>query len=230
MRPPDQKGKRVERSQSLLACSCKCGPDGKRTRDAVVESSGERMPDNESTYELLSQAREGDQRALEILFARYTPALRRWAHGRLPSWARDIADTDDMVQDALIRTFNRLDAFEYQGEGGLHAYLRKALLNRIREELRKASQRPGSSELDEQTPDYGPTPFEEAIGRRTQEQYERALERLRPEEREALIGRLEWGLSYRELEDRSALWTRVGRAHGPATGCCRDRRRVSRRA
>ena len=159
------------------------------------------MPDNESTYELLSQAREGDQRALEILFARYTPALRRWAHGRLPSWARDIADTDDMVQDALIRTFNRLDAFEYQGEGGLHAYLRKALLNRIREELRKASQRPGSSELDEQTPDSGPTPFEEAIGRRTQEQYQRALERLRPEEREALIGRLEWGLSYRELAD-----------------------------
>src|SRR5262245_8441727 len=102
------------------------------------------MADAESTYDLLSQARAGDRRALDVLFARYTPALRRWAHGRLPSWARDIADTDDMVQEALIRTFKRLDAFEYEAEGGLHAYLRQVLLNRIREELRRSGRRPGS--------------------------------------------------------------------------------------
>jgi RNA polymerase sigma-70 factor (ECF subfamily) len=159
------------------------------------------MTDTLSTYELLSQARVGDSRALEALFARYTPALKRWAHGRLPSWARDIADTDDMVQDALIRTFNRLDAFEYQVEGGLHAYLRQVLLNRIREELRKAGRRPASVELKEEMSDDGPTPLDAAIGGRTREQYEAALQRLRAEEREALIGRLEWGLSYKELAD-----------------------------
>ena len=157
------------------------------------------MADTESTYDLLSQARLGDQRALDTLFSRYTPALRRWAHRRLPVWARDIADTDDMVQEALLRTFKRLDTFEYQAEGGLHAYLRQVLLNRIREELRKANRRPVSVELDDETTDAAPTPFDAAVGRRTRAQYEAALQRLRIEEREALIGRLEWGLSYKEL-------------------------------
>jgi RNA polymerase sigma-70 factor (ECF subfamily) len=159
------------------------------------------MADTLSTYELLSQARVGDSRALDALFARYTPALRRWAHGRLPSWARDITDTDDMVQEALIRTFSRLDSFEYQAEGGLHAYLRQVLLNRIREELRKAGRRPKSVELDEDASDDAPSPLDAAIATRARERYEAALLRLRTEEREALIGRLEWGLSYKELAD-----------------------------
>ena len=159
------------------------------------------MTDHESTYDLLSLARGGDQRALDALFARYTPALKRWAHGRLPLWARDIADTDDMVQEALIRTFNRLGTFEYQAEGGLHAYIRQVLLNRIREEVRRAGRRPASEQLDEFAADQGPTPLDAAIGRRNRAQYEAALERLRTEEREALIGRLEWGLSYKELAD-----------------------------
>jgi RNA polymerase sigma-70 factor (ECF subfamily) len=159
------------------------------------------MSDTLSTYELLSQARVGDSRAIETLFARYRPALKRWAHGRLPAWARDITDTDDMVQDALMRTFKRLDAFEYQSDGGLHAYLRQVLLNRIREELRKAGRRPRSVELDEDASDDAPTPLDAAIGSRTRAQYEAALARLGTEEREALIARLEWGLSYQELAD-----------------------------
>ena len=36
-------------------------------------------------------------------------------------------------------------------------------------------------------------------GRETMAAYEQALERLKPEEREALIGRLEMGFSYEEL-------------------------------
>jgi RNA polymerase sigma-70 factor (ECF subfamily) len=47
--------------------------------------------------------------------------------------------------------------------------------------------------------DSGRSPLEEAIGRETMAAYEAALGRLRPEEREAIIGRLEMGLSYEEL-------------------------------
>jgi hypothetical protein len=44
---------------------------------------------SESTFVLLARARAGDDRALEPMFARYLPRLRRWASGRLPRWARD---------------------------------------------------------------------------------------------------------------------------------------------
>jgi dipeptidyl aminopeptidase/acylaminoacyl peptidase len=56
------------------------------------------------------------------------------ARGRLPVFAKDIADTHDLVQDALFQVFRNLREFEYRGEGALHAYLRQAVINRIRGE------------------------------------------------------------------------------------------------
>ena len=91
----------------------------------------------ESTFHLIERARQGDQDALERLFAQHLQPLQRWARGRLPRWARDLADTDDLVQDALAQTFKRLDAFEIRGVGALRAYLRQAVTNRIRDELRR---------------------------------------------------------------------------------------------
>ena len=45
------------------------------------------------------------------------------------------------------------------------------------------------------------SPLEEAIGHEAVERYERALERLKPDEREAIIARVELGYSYEELAD-----------------------------
>ena len=89
----------------------------------------------QSTLALLTRARAGDQEALNDLFARYVPVLNRWARGRLPVAARDLADTSDLVQDTLIQVFKRLDAFDHRGEGALLAYLRQAVMNRIRNEV-----------------------------------------------------------------------------------------------
>jgi RNA polymerase sigma-70 factor (ECF subfamily) len=44
----------------------------------------------ETSLSLLERAREGDADALNALIARYLPRLQRWAHGRLPAWARDL--------------------------------------------------------------------------------------------------------------------------------------------
>jgi RNA polymerase sigma-70 factor (ECF subfamily) len=111
------------------------------------------MPDPEATWDstltLLTRARNGDAEALNDLFARYLPGLRRWASGRLPRWARDLADTPDVVQEVLLETFKRIDGFDHRGEGALRAYLRQAVMNRIREELRRANRRPVRVELDE---------------------------------------------------------------------------------
>ena len=157
------------------------------------------MTDAESTLDLLQRARSGDRQALDQLFARYVPLLQRWATGRLPRWARDVADTHDLVQETLLQTFKKIDTFEYRGEGALQAYLRQVLVNRIREEFRKTARRPDGTALDEGQVDPSPSPLEEAIGQQALDSYERALERLRPEEREAIVARVEMGLSYEEL-------------------------------
>ena len=159
------------------------------------------MPESswESTLSLLARARAGDEQAVNDLFARYLPVLRRWAAGRLPRWSRDLADTPDLVQETLLHVFKKVEGFDNRGEGAFHAYLRQAVMNRIRNEIRNARYRPARAELDEQAPDEGLSPLETAIGREALEQYESALERLRKEERELVIARLEMGLTYAEL-------------------------------
>src|SRR5688572_6587085 len=63
----------------------------------------------DSSLTLFERARAGDRRAVEVLIARYLPRMRRWATGRLPPWARDMADTHDLVQETLFQTFRRID-------------------------------------------------------------------------------------------------------------------------
>jgi RNA polymerase sigma factor (sigma-70 family) len=153
----------------------------------------------DSTSELLDRARGGDKQAMERLFERHLRPLQRFARGRLPRWARDLADTDDLVQETLLRTFKRLDAIEPRRSGSLQAYLRQAVLNRLRDELRRKSRAPERVEVDGLDLEGGESPLELAMGREAIDAYELALERLKPEEREAIIGRVEMGFSYDEL-------------------------------
>jgi RNA polymerase sigma factor (sigma-70 family) len=155
----------------------------------------------ESTFHLINRARAGDPEALERLFARHLKPLQRWASGRLPGWARDLADTDDLVQDTLVQTFKRIESFEPRGVGALLAYLRQAVLNRIRDELRRTGRRPEVTDLDGLELDRADSPLEQAIGHEAVDRYERALERLKPQEREAIIARVEMGYSYEELAE-----------------------------
>jgi RNA polymerase sigma-70 factor (ECF subfamily) len=175
-------------------------PDDSGSADPLA-SAATRSTDLESTYRLMERARAGDQEALERLLARHMTPLRRWARGKLPKWARDVADTDDLVQDTLLQTFKRIDDFEVRGAGALQAYLRQAILNRVRDELRKKGRRPDAIGLDGLEVDRGLSPLEEAIGREAIARYEHALATLKPHEREAIIGRVEMGYSYEELAE-----------------------------
>jgi RNA polymerase sigma-70 factor, ECF subfamily len=155
----------------------------------------------DTTFKLLARVRGGDQAALESLFARYLVPLRRWASGRLPQYARSAADTQDLVQETLLQTFKKIETFEPQREGALQAYLRQALLNRIRDELRRFRRRPGIETLDSGVLDDTPTPLDQAIGSEAVARYEAALDRLKPIEREAIIARVEMGCTYDELAE-----------------------------
>jgi len=157
------------------------------------------MEGQRSSLTLLARAQAGDRVALESLIARYRPRLQRWASGRLPRWARDMADTQDLVQETLFQTFQKIERFQVRGEGALYGYLRQAILNRIRDELRKAKRRPARTEIDPQSPHDGRSPLEDAIGNEAIERYERALATLRQEDREAVIARIEMGYTHEEI-------------------------------
>lgn len=153
----------------------------------------------ESTASLLDRLRGGDRDALNLLMERYLPVLERWATGRLPAWARDVADTGDLVQDTLIRAFRHMERFDARGEGALLAYLRQALRNRITDEVRARMRRPAPSVIDTGHPDQAASPLDAAVGTELLERYEQALAELRPSEREAIIARVELGYGYEEL-------------------------------
>ena len=155
----------------------------------------------DETADLLQRARGGDRSALDLLFERHTPLLRRWAAGRLPRWARDAMETVDLVQDTMLAVFRNLESFEPRGEGALQAYLRQALINRIRTQVRNMSGRPTSVALESGFHDAEVSPLEAAIGRETLERYERALSRLGSEARSAVISRVELGLSYAQIAE-----------------------------
>jgi len=155
----------------------------------------------DSTLSLLTRAKTGDSQALDDLAARYLPLLTRWARGRLPPGARDLADTSDLVQETLAQVFKKIEGFEYRGVGAFQAYLRQAVMNRIRNELRRAGRQPPREQLDEKHCDDRPSPLEEAIGSEKVELYEAALQRLSPKERELIIARVELGLTYAEVAE-----------------------------
>jgi RNA polymerase sigma factor (sigma-70 family) len=157
--------------------------------------------DAESSFALLARAREGDADALNDLCTKYLPRLQRWAHGRLPAWARGALDTHDLVQDTLAQVLQRLHSFEPRHAGAFPAYLRQALLNRVRDEIRRAQRRGPSDPLDTAKSAHDASPLEVAIGQEALERYEAALQRLRREDREAIIVRIELGHSYAEVAE-----------------------------
>ena len=155
--------------------------------------------DPESSLELLERARDGDAAALDRLLTRYLRPLQRWASGRLPRWARDLSDTGDLVQETLIQTLRNIGTFRPRREGALQAYLRQAVMNRIRDEIRRSRRRPAPEDLGEHIPTDGTSPLDRAIGQETVERYEAALAELRDEDREAIVARVELGQSWEEV-------------------------------
>jgi RNA polymerase sigma factor (sigma-70 family) len=153
----------------------------------------------ETTIELLHLVKTGDQEALARLLARCLPALRRWARGRLPQSARGMLETSGLVQDAVMASMRHMAGFEPRHQGALQAYLRQAVMNRIRDVIRQHYRRPERTHLPETLANEATSPLEAAIGAANTARYEGALQRLRPGDREAIIGRLEMQYGYEDL-------------------------------
>lgn len=155
----------------------------------------------ESTATLIHRIQKGDLQAREQLMARCLPLLRRWAHGRLPAYGRGLSETDDMVQVALMRALGRIDTFRPEHEGAFLAYLRQILLNTIRNELRTTSRRPATEPLDGEPPRLTGPEHRDLVA--DLDTYERALGTLSEHQRQAVILRFEFGMTFPEIAEEA---------------------------
>ncbi len=155
----------------------------------------------ESTRALLRRYRAGHPSALDVVLSREIGELRRWARGRLPRWARAVLDTGDLVQDALARTVPRLSRFEPRHEKALRAYLRNAVQNGIRDELRRQQSVPPLHPVDLH-PGLASglqSPLEAVLQSESDTLFARALETLQEGDRMAIVARLRLGYSYDQI-------------------------------
>jgi RNA polymerase sigma-70 factor (ECF subfamily) len=154
----------------------------------------------EPTVDLIRRIRAGDAHAREQLLRRFLPLLRRWAHGRLPRRLRDLNDTDDLVQVTLMKALARLDEFDSAGPGAFLGYLRTALLNQVRDEIRRHQRRPEHAELDAELGEAdAPGLLEQLVGSERVRAYEQALARLPKRQQGLIVMRVEFGMSYPEI-------------------------------
>lgn len=156
-------------------------------------------PPLESTATLIRRFQDGDRQARDRLVERCLPLLQRWARGRLPSYGRDLSDTDDIVQVTMMRALRNVETFRTGRQGAFLAYLRTILLNVVRDEIRRTARKPQTGEANESLLVGGSSPLEELVSRQTVDGYEAALATLPEEQREAVVLRVEFGLSFAEV-------------------------------
>lgn len=158
-------------------------------------------PDLESTRELIARSNSGDSSARDRLARRCLPILQRWARGRLPTYGRDLAETDDLVQITVARAFNNLEGFDARGQGAFLAYLRTILLSCARDEVRRtmrARQRIVPADTLRLMGAEGPDSIVEL---EDLEAFEEMVEKLPEPKRSAVILRVEMGFDYASIAE-----------------------------
>src|SRR6266852_711355 len=160
-------------------------------------SSGSASAD--TSRRLLARARLGESSALGELLNRHLPRLRRWTHGRLPRWARTMADTSDLIQDAVLHTLPKVSTFELRGHRALAAYLREAVRNRVYDEHRRVARRGMPEALSEGLADPARSPLDQAITSEMESRYRAALTRLNPADRDLIVAHVELDYTHEQL-------------------------------
>jgi RNA polymerase sigma factor (sigma-70 family) len=176
----------------------------------VTKERSEIEQSSDSTLYVLERAQAGDATAARVLIARALPSVRRWARGRLPRHARGDGDTEDVVQDVFLRTLRRIARFEHRTVAGLQAYLRQAVVNRIRDLIRGAKRHGTAIEADSRLQDWKPSPLEAAILSEQLDRFLDALRTLRPADRQVIVWRIELGYTAKEIA------TKLGKSEAAA--------------
>ena len=94
-------------------------------------------PEMERTDVLLGQAKSGSQDAWKRLFQRYHKMLLTHLQARISGLARRRADAEDLLQAGFLRAWQKIESFEYDGEGSFRRWLATVVVNTCLNELEK---------------------------------------------------------------------------------------------
>jgi RNA polymerase sigma-70 factor (ECF subfamily) len=186
-------------------------------------------PDTAETRGLLEQARAGDRRAFEQLFAQHRAYLRQSIALRLDPRVRPRVDPSDVVQETQLEAFTRLADYLERRPMPFRLWLRKTAHERLLKVHRHhaADRRSVAREvpLPEQSSLFlarqllagGSTPSQHLSRKEIARRVGLALAQLPETDREILLMRNFEGLSYQEVGcvleiDPAAARKRYGRA------------------
>ena len=153
------------------------------------------MDELSQTALILERISQGEQAALDELVAHTYPVLLRWAHGRIPKTQQNLYETTDLVQETLMKGLARSEQFKAMRTGAFLAYLRTIFINQVTDQLRKKQITTATDELVDEQPAGADVDVQDFMI------YEQALKKLSAEEQQAVILRLEFGMTHAECAE-----------------------------
>ncbi len=145
------------------------------------------------TAHILDRIAEGDSTATNDLVKHIYPMLLKWAHGRIPANQRNLVETSDLVQEALSKGIQRVDNFQSFKAGAFLAYLRKIFIHCLYQNTRDTQAKQRLDSLQDKQESTFELDMAEFI------LYENALKKMSNKEQEAIILRIEFGMTYKEV-------------------------------
>ncbi len=168
----------------------------------------------QTTIRLLRGARDGNRRDLDDLFVRYLPKVRRIVALRLGYPLKDFATYEDIVQESLLRVFEKLEHFEEMTEGTFQNWIASCVASAVNLYFRKAGAKKrgggkvrvfGGLQSEGLSVSIfkaeGPGPSTVASERELEETLEETLLSLKSHHREIIILRHLCGMSSREIAE-----------------------------
>ncbi len=173
-------------------------------------------PDPPKTVELVGKVKEGDARALNELFRRYQPRLRRVVRIKMGPRLRACCDADDIVQESCMVALAKLGEFEMRGQASVLQWLTKIAEYQIRNKLdhlnaqrrdpaRERRLRAGDSSSTEISrgevvASQGPTPSQIHIRAELEGILDECVEEIEPEDyREVILMRDYYGADWEAI-------------------------------
>jgi len=202
------------------------GKDGRPEVLEGVPGGGQNLPNLTKSVELVFQVKRGDHSALNELFRRYLPRLRRVVRIKMGPRLRQYLDPDDLVQETYMVAMSKVSELEIRSQASIMQWLTKIAEYQIRNKISyiQAQKRDPSRERHIRTGDppssetnisgvvvqhEGPTPSQILSRAELEELIDACVERLEPQDyREVILLRDYYGSdwdSIREQMDRPTV-------------------------
>lgn len=100
------------------------------------------MKAKDSVPLLIQRAQDGERAAFDRLIERYEARLRALVSSRMGTHVREVVEVDDVVQDTLVRAFQSIDRFEWNGRESFLRWLGAIAENVILNTSKKRTRAP----------------------------------------------------------------------------------------